>query len=182
MTQRQFFATANDLQPVFERAEAKGPFRYALVGLFDTPQAKVFSSAPSLPSLGQPAASQSHACATYLITPAAVEVRVRPIPQVAGGVKYAVDQLENPDSATFTHGGLFAPAVFISGRIATASATPTAKRVHAAFSDAMGALFVRINAFYVGPEAHEFLQQGCRLTFNAAASRDYDLERPRAGA
>jgi len=182
MTQRQFFATASDLQPVFERAEAKGPFSYALTGLFDSPQTKAFPSAPLLPSLGQPAASQSHACATYLITPAAAEVRIRPIPQVAGGVKYAVDQLENPDSATFTHGGLFTPGILISGRIATASTTPAAKKAYAAFSDAIGALFARINAFYVGPEAHELLQQGCRLTFNAAASRDYDLERPRAGA
>jgi hypothetical protein len=182
MTQRHFFATPSDLQTVFEQAEAKGPFCYALAGVFDARRPSVFASALILPTLREPAASQTGACATYVIVPAALEVRVRPVPQAAGGVKYAVDQLENPDSATLTHGGLFAPGVLISGRVATVSATPTAKKIQSAFSNAIHKSFVRVNAYYVGPNAYELLQQGCRLTFNADAPREYDLERPRAGA
>lgn len=167
---------------MFERAEAKGPFSFALTGLFDEPKPNVFLSASLLPSLARPAASQSQACATYLITPVACQVSIRSVPQAAGAMKYAVDQLDNPDSASLTHGRLFVPGVLISGRIATASATPAAKKLFSAFSNAIGKLFRRVNAFYVGPEAYELLRQGCRLTFNADAPREYDLERPRASA
>jgi hypothetical protein len=178
MTQRHFFATPSDLQPVFERAAAKSPFRFTLTGLFDSPVPKIFPSASLLPSLGQPAAVQTVACPTYLITPVGVEVRVRPVPQSVGGTKYAVDQLQNADSVTFTHGGLFATGVFISGRVATASNTPTAKRLQSAFSNAIGKLFVKVNSFYVGPDAYKLLQQGCRLTSNANSPPEFDLERP----
>jgi hypothetical protein len=93
-----------------------------------------------------------------------------------------VYQLENPDCTTLTHGGLYSPDVLISGRIATASNTHAAKKIQSAFSNAIAKLFTRVNAFYVGPAAFELLQQGCRLTVNAAAPREYDLERPRANA
>ena len=177
MSQRHFYATPSDLEPVLQRAESRGPFRYALTGLFDSPKVELFSSA-SLPTLGQPAASQSVICPTYLVIPADSEVSVRAIPQAAGGVMYAVDQLHNPDSATLTHGGFHRPGVLISGRVAPVGATPTAKRVQAAFSNAIGKLFVRVNAFYVGPGAHQLLEQGGRLTFNVGAPKEYDLERP----
>ena len=182
MSRRQFFALPSDLLSVFDRAEAKGPFSYTLTGLFEKPQLQVYSSGANLPSLHLPAASQSHVCATYLVTPAALRVTVRSVPQRAGGVRYAVDQLMNADSTTFTHGGLHSPEVLISGQVATVSDTQIAKKIQSAFSNAIAKLFSRVNAVYVGPGAFELLQRGCRLTFNARAPREYDLERPRAGA
>jgi hypothetical protein len=178
MTQRQFFATPKDLQPVFDLAEAIEPFSLALMGLFDAPELHMFPSASKLPSLSQPAASQSQGCPTYLITPVGSQVAIRSVRQEAGGVKYAVDQLENPDSAALTHGGFFVPGVLISGRIATASVTPVGKRIFLAYSNAIGKLFIKFKAFYVGPEAFRLLRDGCRLTFNANAPAEYDLERP----
>lgn len=122
-----------------------------------------------------PAENQSSSCPTYLIAPISHPINVRPVPQLTGDIRYAVDQLDNPDSITLTHGGLFAPETLISGQIATASDTPMAKAIQSAFSNAISKLFTRVNAFYVGPIAAEMLARGCRLTFAVQSPPKYDL-------
>jgi hypothetical protein len=114
--------------------------------------------------------------------PVSIPINVRSVPQRTGGVRYAIDQMENPDSITFSHGGFYSPDVLISGRVATISVTPTGKKLQSAFSNAIAKEFTRVNAFYVGPDAYERLRQGCRLTFNVDAPSEHDLERPRASA
>ena len=182
MTQRNFFATPDDLDPVFARVEAKWSLSFAPTGLFETYQVAPFSSGGSLPTLRAPAAKSAAECATYLVTRAGTPINVRSVPQRTGGMLYAVDQLANPDSVTLTHGGLCSPGVLISGRVATVSSTPFAKQLQTAFSNAIGKFFTRVNAYYVGPAALELLRQGCRLTHSATSPREYDLERPRASA
>jgi len=175
MTQRHFFATLDDLLPVFERAEGKLDLSYTLAGLGKSPHVTTSQAGVSLPSLRLPAESSATDCATYLVMPRGLPVNVRPISQRAGGILYAVDQLVNPDSITLTHGGLFAPEVLISGRIATVSNTPSAKAIQSAFSNAIGKLFTRINAFWVGPLAAEMLARGFRLTQAVQSPLEYDL-------
>lgn len=173
--QRHFFATPDDLLPVFERAEEKLGLVYSLTGLFESPRVTIIEAGAKLPSLNLPAEGSSTHNPTYLITSLGHTIDVRPVPQSAGGIRYAVDQLTNPDSVTFTHGGLFLPDTLISGRVATASDTPVAKAIQSAFSNAIGKLFTRINAFYVGPDAAEMLARGCRLTHAVQSPPEYDL-------
>jgi|SRR5882672_6636406 len=177
MTQRHFFATADDLLPVFEIVESTSRLCYTATGLFETPRQESFVFGSTLPTLRQPAAEQSASCATYLVTPAEVAVNVRPVQQRAGGTLFAVDQLTNPDSVTFTHGGLFTSEILISGRIATVSSTVKAKVIQSVFSKAIGKLFSRVQSFYVGPAALELLLKGHRLTHSANSPREYDLVR-----
>lgn len=173
--QRHFFATSDDLLPVFERAEEKLSLVYSLTGLFESPQVTIIEAGAQLPSLNLPAHSSSTNNPTYLITSSGNPVDVRPVPQSAGGIRYSVDQLTNPDSVTFTHGGLFLPDTLISGRVSTVSDSPVAKAIQSAFSNAIGKLFTRINAFYVGPDAAQMLARGCRLTHAVQSPPEYDL-------
>jgi hypothetical protein len=182
MTQRNFFATPDDLAAVFAHVERKWSLSFVLAGLFEKSQTPSYSSGTVLPTLGTPAAKSAIECATYLVTRAGTRVNVRSVPQETGGIFYAVDQLANPDSVTLTHGGLHSPGVLIAGRVATVSSTPLAKQLQAAFSTAIGKSFTRVNAYYVGPSALELLRQGCRLTHSATSPREYDLETPRASA
>jgi hypothetical protein len=182
MTQRHFFALPDDLLGVFKQVEARRPVSFVLTGLFETAEFAVFHSGAELPTLRSAASRQSVECPTYLVMPASASVNVRPVPQRKGGVRYAIDQLDNPDTTTLTHGGLHTANVLISGRVATVSTTPIGRQLQAAFSNAIGKLFGRVNAFYVGPRAMELLRGGCRLTQNALSPAEYDLQRPRASA
>ena len=182
MSQRHFFASSADLLGVFLRVESRDRFVFTLTGLFTTPQLQMFETGANLPTLHLPAEAQSSSCPTYLITLASSAINVRAVPQIRGGMRYAVDQLENPDSVTLTHGGLHASNVLISGRLATVSTSRTAKRIQSVFANAIASEFSRVQAFWVGPEAYRMLQEGCRLTFNVTASPEYDLERPPASA
>jgi hypothetical protein len=182
MPQRNFFASPDDLLSVFERVEARHSVSFVLAGMFDTPQFALFHAGATLPTLRSPVGRQSIESPTYLVVFDSTPLNVRSVPQRAGGTRYAIDQLENPDSTTFTHGGFHSPDVLISGRVATVSATPAGKKLQSAFSNAIAKQFTRVNAFYVGPEACDLLRQGCRLTFSADAPPESDLEKPRASA
>jgi len=175
--QRHFFAMPDDLLPVFEQAEKKLNLAYSLTGLFESPQPIIIEAGARLPSLRLAAEGSSSSNPTYLVTAFGNAVNVRPVPQSTGDVRYAVDQLTNPDSVTFTHGGLFLPDTLISGRVGTVSDTPIAKAIQSAFCNAIGKLFTRINAFYVSPGASEMLSRGCRLTHAVQSPREYDLRR-----
>ena len=177
MAQRHFFATADDLLVVLERVEGKLALAYTLSGLFESPDPITIQGGASLPSLRLPAESSSSKCPTYLVTPSELSVNVRPVPQRLGGIHYAVDQLANQSSIALTHGGLFAPDILISGRVATASDAAMAKTIQSAFSNEIGRLFTRIGAFYVGPMAVELLARGCRLTHGVQSPPAYDLQR-----
>jgi hypothetical protein len=182
MTQRHFFALPDDLLRVFEQAEERRSVSYVRTGMFETPEFEVFHSGAELPTLRSAASRQSIQCPTYLVMPASAPVNVRRVPQRKGGVRYAIDQMENPDTIVLTHGGLYSPDVLISGRVATVSTTPTARQLQAAFSNAIEKLFARVGAFHVGSAAMDLFRAGCRLTQNASSPSEYDLERPGASA
>jgi hypothetical protein len=90
-------------------------------------------------------------------------------------MRYAVDELINPDSITLSHGGFSSPEVLLYGRVSTASVSAVAKALYSAYANAIAKQFVRIQAFWVGPQAAEFLRKGCRLTIGAHSPKEYDL-------
>lgn len=180
MTQRHFFALPDDLLLVFEAVESKAAVSYTLAGVFDTPELSPVHAGRALPSLYLPAPGSSTDCATYLVLPVEVAVQIRPVPTSLGPTRFAVDQLFNPASVTLSHGGFDANLALISGRVATASDAPQARRLQSAFSNAIGKLFERVNAYWVGPKAMEHFQRGGRLTFNASSPPEFDLAPVRA--
>lgn len=179
MTQRHFFALPEDLLPVFDLLESRAAVSYTLAGIFDTPDVSSVLAGRAIPSLHLPAASSSIDCPTYLVTPAGVAVHVRPVPISGGPIRFAIDQLLNPASITLSHRGFDAKGTLISGRVASASDTPQAKKLQSACSYAIGKLFERVNAYWVGPKAMEHYQSGGRLTHSASSPPEYDLARAR---
>ena len=177
MAQRGFFALPGDLLPVFEAVERKMSLAYILMGVFESNQYHAVSRGADLPTLNEPAADQQARCPEYLIVPAGTALELRSFELTTGETRYAVDQLENPDSATLSHGGQHEPGVLICGRIATASDTIEARRIQCAIAREIGNQFERVRAYWVGREAMARFTQGWRLTFSAAAPPEYDLVR-----
>lgn len=174
--QRLFYATADDLMPVFERVESKHRLAYTLCGLFVSPEFHSYPSGAVLPSLRQPATHPNAiAGAQYLVTPAGQSIVIREIPQKAGGIRYAIDQLSNPDSITIQPGGIYPPNILLYGRAGTVSSTAFASQLQRTFSSAVAKFFEHIGAFYVGTQAHELWERGYRLTQSAQSPREYDL-------
>jgi hypothetical protein len=174
--QRLFFATADDLLPVFERVESKHRILYTLCGLFASRETSPVSSGTAIPSLHGPALHPNAiVCPAYLVTPSDYRVTVREVPQASGGVRYAVDQLANPDSITVQAGGIFPPDVLLHGRVASASSSSFSTQIYRAFTSAITKHFRHIRAFYVGAHAHELWERGYRLTPSAQSPKEYDL-------
>ena len=174
--QRLFFATADDLLPVFERVESKHHLAYTLCGLFTSPEFQSLSSGASLPSLREPAAHpNANAGAQYLVTSADQPPVIREVPQKAGGILYAIDQLANPDSITIQPGGIYPPDILLHGRVATDTSTAFARKFQSAFSSSVAKFFQHIRAFYVGPQAYELWRGGYRLTQSVQSPHEYDL-------
>ena len=174
--QRHFYATANDLLPIFEWVEKKHELTYNLTGLFESSRLAPIYHGIELPSLHLPAPYPSATgCPCYLVTLRATPVLVRKVPQNRGGVRFAVDQLLNPDSIILQHGGLFGSNVLLYGRVGTVSINPVATKLHRVFSSAITKHFRRIQSFWVGPEAAGLLSAGYRLTIGAKAAHECDL-------
>ena len=172
--QRHFYATASDLEPIFARLETKYSLAYTRMGSFDSPLMSPFYSGRILPTLGQRLTHTSGG-PDYLVTAAETPVNVETLVIKSGAVRYLVDQLLNPDSIAFQHGGLYDENTFLYGRVGTASRSKPSINLYRSFSSAITKHFVYIPAAYVGPEALSMMKHGCRLTIGAHSPREYDL-------
>jgi hypothetical protein len=174
--QRLFFATADDLMPVFERVEAKRRLIYTVCGLHSTREHSSVSSGSAIPTLRSPAPfPNAIACPQYLVTAADHRITIRDIPQKSGGIRYAIDQLANFESITIQPGGIYPPNVLLHGRVGSASSSDFSKQIYRAFTAAITKYFQRVQAFYVGPQAYELWKSGYRLTPAVQSPKEYDL-------
>ena len=92
---------------------------------------------------------------------------------------YSFDQLENPDTITFSAGGLWKD-MLLYGRFATctASFSPISKKLLQRYTYHVRKHFKYIGAYYVGQEAEEMLRQGKRLTLAEQTPKNFDLQLP----
>jgi hypothetical protein len=173
---RHFFATADDLLPVFDLVDRKLRLAYTLTGLHESSRLCTVAKGADIPTLRDVMeAPNAIACPSYLVTLEGATVHVREVPQQSGGIRYAIDQFINPDSITFSHGGFFSPEILLYGRVGTVSDSAVAKKMFRAFSSPIAKEFERVKAFWVGPQANELLRKGCRLTMGANSPKEYDL-------
>ncbi len=174
--QRLFYATAEDLLPVFQKVEIKHKLAYTLKSPTGFPALTSVSSGSAIATLASPAPSpKASAGYSYLVTPADVQIITREVPQQVGRKRVTVDQAMNPMSITLEHGGFYKPDILLYGRVANSSGHPIATALYHAFASAIATCFVRVHAYYVGPKAAELLHRGGRLTIGADSPRDFDL-------
>lgn len=178
MSQILFFALREDLIPILEVVESKGPLKYALTGNFMATDLKggirVLETGAGIPELGTASGDQQMACDSFLVCERDAEIRLRCFRGVDGD-RVCVDQFVNPDTVTFTPGGVWNGEVVLSGRVATVSDTAVAQALMRRFKSAIKKAFTKVGAYYVGPNALVLLKSGRRLTNAVQSPPEFDL-------
>jgi len=172
-SQIQFFATRNDLLPMLEAVEKDREIKYVRFGAYDNPFSESFLDAAVIPQLGQTSSASSVNSATFLICDRKEEIR----PRQVVGPRYLFDQLLNPQTITFTPGGLWDEGVLLNGRFATASTEEVSLELLKLFQAHVRRRFEKIKAYYVGEEASQMLDRGKRLTIGVQSAQEFDLSR-----
>ena len=174
--QRHFYALPDDLLAILELVEARQPVRYTATKTIEASIADSYLAGTTIPTLWQPAPFDSGVAGTsYLVTPRDSEVRGRRIVLANGGIRYAFDQLNNPDTVELLTGGRHTSGAILYGRIATCTDSPISKKIFELLKGAIGKRYRRINAFWVGPNAEAAWRQGARLTQSISSPHEFDL-------
>ncbi len=172
MPELRFFAVDGDLLPVFRDVEARADFKYLRTGHFSHAEPlKPLTSGVDIPQLGNANCDSSIACDSYLACYADTVIALRPI----NADMIGIDQLWNPDTVTLTPSGKRTDEVALCGRLATASDSERANRLMRAFGTAIRKAFTRIEGYYLGPTALEWLKSGKRLTISVQSPPEFDV-------
>jgi len=165
----------DDLLPVLQEFESKSPLKYVRTGLFLTKDYENFEYGAAIEGLGRATADAASSCKSFLVCKRETTVNIRP---VMGGtiLRFAIDQVLNPDTVVFTPAGLWNDEVILYGRTATVSDTQSAQELMKRFHAAVRKHFTKIKAYWVGPKAQVFLKDGKRLTIAVQSPREFDLQ------
>jgi len=172
-----FFATRDDLLCLLGEVELKWRIHYTEAGMFETPEIIVYCSSPHIPQLGITHWGTTITGLFYLIADAATSFKVRPVPQRRGGIRYAMDQKENPDTVTFFPGGRYDNETVIAGNFSTCTNSQVSADLMQAIARLVRKKWTKIKSYSVGPEAMAILESGGRLTADIRSPREYDLKK-----
>jgi hypothetical protein len=174
--QIMFFVDPDDIDPILRQIEDSNNIHYFMTGLLDSATIPQYDTFSQIPDLGYVSEGDWNKIDSYLILPRNTNLNIRSIPQRAGGIKYAVDQMINEKSVVLKPGGIFNNEILVAGRVATISEEKFSVDLYKAFSLIIKKKkFKRIGEFYVGPSALQKLHSGWRLVTNEKLSRGFDL-------
>src|SRR5439155_1826840 len=128
-----------------------------------------------LENLGTAVAGDSNREPTFLVLRSEASLKVREVLQRRGALKYAVDQLNNPESIVLKPGGRYGDSVIIAGMAGTVHHDKCAAELLAAFLKAFKARFTKAKSYIVGTEALKLLNWGFRLTKSISSPIEFDL-------
>lgn len=145
------------------------------MGLFDSNLIITYNSVFEISNFCLPKVSDWNKDLRVIAIPKDMTLTIRNVPQKVGGVKYAVDPLENHISICFQFGGIYQDGILIAGNCFTTNPNDYSLQVFKDFSTRMKKSFKKIGTFYVGKKAEEKLKKGWRLVTNEKSPREYDL-------
>jgi hypothetical protein len=147
------------------------------MGLFKVNSPQTYPSYVDIPDFGLASHPTAVANPSYLVSSARTAVRVREVPQKAGGVRFAIDPKWNEDTVVFSPGGRHGSNVILYGMVGTVSSSAVSKALYGSFAVPLRKSFRKQHEFYVGPKAFELWQAGFRLTAGAASPLEFDLKK-----
>lgn len=174
----RFFATAGDVQPIIQSIEESKSLAYYEAGLFDSQTQVLYSSLVATPTFDKPVAKAAVHCTRYMVLASPASLRIRTIPQKAGGCKYAVDQLINPESLIIQLGGVHQEGVLISSSIGATLPCRFTTSLTSAYRHRFNKNFRKMTTgIYIGSEAEHLSSQGWRLTDAVNQPQEYDIQK-----
>jgi hypothetical protein len=176
--QIMFYATAGDLGWVLSPLEAEKSLQYALTGLFETNEPQTYESYLNIPDFGRASHPTAAANRSFLLFHLGTNLRVREVPQKAGGVLFAVDQTNNEDTIVLRPAGRYGNDIILCGMMGTVSQSVTSKILYGSVGSQFRKNFRKEREFFVGREAFDLWNDGVRLTIGASSPAEFDLKRP----
>ncbi len=170
-----FFATRKDLLALLDEIESTQPIQYVLEGMFDNSTPTVKKSVYDIEDFGIASFGDQLHEASFLILNRDVPVNVRPAPQRRGGVKYIIDEIENPKSVLIRTGGEYRDEALIAGEII--SSDQGALALVRLFWKLIRRDFEKVRSYYLSKGAVRALDSGLRLTACITAPTTCDLKR-----
>jgi hypothetical protein len=174
VAQIRFFATRSDLGRILPLFEKAAPVQYVRFGWHDSVKPTSYKTYTELPDLGIAVNEQAAAGVAYLVCDAGSQLHPRRI-EPSGQIKYAYDQLYNPDTIVFAPGGLWRPDILLYGEFGCVVSTEVPRRLMRRARAALKKTCKAIRACYVGPEAEQMLRAGGRLTIAERSPKEFDL-------
>jgi hypothetical protein len=175
-TLHQVYATASDMEPGLVDIERSMPLEYVLAGMFPTNETVRYPSALAVPNFGISRTGRGPTIDghNYIVVPKGASIVVQDVPQRRGGVRYVIDNRENP-CVVFRPGGMFGRDCLIAGEVGTPRTDQVSLAIWNLFHRHFFREFVKIGLYRVGPEALRLLHSGLRLTPDIEWSRVTDL-------
>jgi hypothetical protein len=171
-----FYATAVDLSPLLSALEADKRLEYSLAGLFEPGKPESYLSYVDIPNFGQASHPSARGNACYLVYPQGTPLRVREVPQLAGGTLFAIDQQINRDTVAFWPGGCHRSDMLLYGEVSTIWDSGVSKCLYELMAKIFCEQFTPVREFLVGPEALDLCRAGVRLTLSASTPPEFDLK------
>jgi hypothetical protein len=172
-----FFATAADLGPLLSSLEAHLNVQYTLKGLFKENRLQTYLSHTDIPDLGRANFPSAVSNPSYLVSSRGTLVRVRDVPQRAGGTLFSVSQKANRDTVNFWPGGRYGNNLLLYGEVNTISNTAPSVSLYNLMVKLFRLRFAQVDEFLVGPEAFSLAKAGgVRLTSSASTPSRFDLK------
>jgi len=175
--QIMFFITKSDIERILKEIEEAFDIQYFLMGLFDSPDIVHYNSIFDDPRIGLTSFGDWNLIDRYLIIPKNIALDIREVEQRKGGIKYAVDLLNNPKGIELKLGGVYTEkdGVIVGGRVGVTSNDPFSLDFYNSFSKKVKKEFKRIGTSYVGKGTEEKLDAGWRLVTSINSPEAYDL-------
>jgi len=173
--QIHFYAVKEDLLPVLEALESDGGAKYVLCkGQSADPRLVVFDHGKDIPNLGKATSETGNSSETFLVCKPELQIMPGSV-MVFGQERFFIDQLNNPDTVTFTPAGMWNEEILLAGRVGTASSSQESQKLMKRFHLAIKRRFIKVKAYWVGNRARELLRGGKRLTIAEQSPREFDL-------
>jgi len=175
MKQILFFALKSDLLQVFKDFETAGAVKYVATDTINSPHYAIWTQGAALPNLGKASQASAINCDSYLVCGPDTEINLRALSPIDSKERFAIDQLKNPDTIVFSPAGEWNEDILLHGRVSTTSTSQLSQSLMRRFQKALRKSFVKIKAFYVGPQALVLLKNGRRLTISVQSPIEFDL-------
>ena len=170
-----FFADRHDIEPIITLIESIFDIKYCGTGMFLTIDHKYYGSLLDFEGFGSVNNGDWNQSKSFLVLPSEGELIVRNVPQKAGGIRYAIDQQNNPKSIVIKPSGIFKEGVLVAGMLGTISHDDFSLKLFKEFSSKIKKTFTKLGQFYVGPNAKVKLENGWRLVTNEQSPKEYDI-------
>jgi hypothetical protein len=172
--------TTADLIGLMTAIEAQISLKYTLTGFPDQPLLQQSNSFTKIEGFGMPKFGNMGLEDSFLLSYPDLEIKLNPVPQNKGGIKYSISTPLNPKTLRLRPGGLFQSNIVISGELMKYSDEPEAKEIFRIFQREVKRQFKKHETYpyWLGKEAKALFDAGHRLTDDVKSLFTLPHEKP----